>query len=353
MDSQEGQKEAGMKKNGITAHIRMSLLRRIIYPLLFLVLVLFILLRQPMLEYFVIGDADAFAPLSGPAESLTYIRTNAVDLFYTGDDYYVNGTLTGHYYYQLSDGYCRIYILKPSTGRPAEPHIEAMTVSGKLVKNPEGRETLIKDLAEALDWTYDGLASVTDPYFVNQVVYFPLQEKILFGIVVISLLLSLAGLFSTLIPLLFPHTSAAFRRLADYGDADKLMKDAEEELRFDCILREGNVALTPKYLIEFNADKTAVIPLESVLWVYEYQRMKYSKKDKREKMFYTERIVTITGESFSLEDRPRSTLDQINSMLTERYPNFFFGYSEEHERLVRYLLRERQSEKTTSKKRRR
>ena len=70
-------------------------------------------------------------------------------------------------------------------------------------------------------------------------------------------------------------------------------------------------------------------------------------------MFYTERIVTITGESFSLEDRPRSTLDQINTMLTERYPNFFFGYSEEHERLVRYLLRERQSEKTTSRKRRR
>ena len=339
-----------MKKNGITSHIRMSLLRRIIYPLLFLVLVLVILLRQPMLEYFVIGDADTFAPLSGPAETLTYVRTNAKDLYYTGDDYYVNGSLTGHYYYQLSDGYCRIYILKPSAGRPAEPHIEAMSVSGKLVKNPEGRETLIKDLAEALDWTYEGLASVTDPYFVNQVVYFPLQEKILFGIVVVSLLLSLIGLFSTLIPLLFPHTSTSFRKLKEYGDADKLMKDAEEELRFDCILREGNIALTPKYLIEFNADKTAVIPLESVLWVYEYQRMKYDRKTRREKMYYTERIVTINGDAYSLEDRPRAVLDQINEVLTERYPNFFFGYSEEHERLVRYLLRERKNEKNASGK---
>ena len=197
-----------MKKNSITQHIQMSLLRRIIYPLLFLVLVLFILVRQPMLEYFVIGDADAFAPLSGPAETLTYIRTNAVDLFYTGDDYYVNGTLTGHYYYQLSDGYCRIYILKPSTGRPAEAHIGAMTVSGKLVKNPEGRETLIKDLAEALDWTYDGLASVTDPYFVNQVVYFPLQEKILFGIVTLGL-----GLIFWTSPYLYSSHAALYLKL--------------------------------------------------------------------------------------------------------------------------------------------
>lgn len=339
-----------MKKNSITAYIRISLLRRIIYPLLFLALVLFILLKQPMLEYFVIGNADTFAPLSGPAQTLTYIRTDAKDLYYTGDDYYVNGTLTGHYYYQLSDSYCRIYILTPSTGRPAEPYIEELMVSGKLVKNPEGRETLIKDLAEALDWTYEGLTAVTDPYFVNQAVYFPLQEKILFGIVVFSLLIALIGLFTTLIPLLFPHTSAAYRKLSAYGEANVLMKDAEEELRFECILREGNIALTPKYLIEFNTDRTAVIPLESVLWVYEYQRMKYSRKDRREKMFYTERIVTINGDVFSLEDRPRSTLDQINEVLTERYPNFFFGYSEEHERLVRYLLRERRNEKSAKGK---
>lgn len=147
----------------------------------------------------------------------------------------------------------------------------------------------------------------------------------------------------------FPKCSPNYRRLKKYGNPQRILKECEKELRENPILSRGTLSLTPKYLVE-NAGLRFIIPLESVLWVFELQSMRYSLRKRRNKMHYSLQIVTITGDSFLLRDKQIEDLKKIEEVLEERYPNFFYGYSEEHDEMVHYILNENKKELREAKK---
>lgn len=334
-----------MEQKGILHYIRISQLKRIVYPLVLFALTLLVLFNIPLVEYFHVEQVAPDTALSSTLRSSrAYVRTSASDLYYTGNDYYVDGVLTGHYYYQLKNDYCRFYILRPIAGKPADTYIENRSIIGRVVKFDDTTNAMIREFAEDLEWSTEGLMSISDPYLINEVVYFPVSQVVLLVTALILALISLVGLIYTLILLICPKLSVTYLRLKNYGEASKIMHDADAELLDRKILEEGNMVLTPKYLIEFSPDASAVIPLESVLWIFKTTRMKYVLKDRRERMFYTLRIVTIAGDTFIIRDKKKSDIDQIENVLTERYPNFFYGYSEEHDKMVRYILRESKRE---------
>ena len=334
-----------MKQKSILKYIRQKALVQLIFPLLLFIAAAVILLNQPLYEYFFVSDISASEPLEESVKrEENYVRTQARDLYYTGCDYYVNGSLTGHYYYQLFEDYCRIYILKPAAGKPADAYIESRAVTGKIVPADLSTDAVYELMADALDWTSAGLAAVCDPYLVSEVIYFPLTSRILFILILIAVLVGFVVFIYTLLILLFPKLSAACIRLRRYGDADELLNQAEKELASEVLLDTGKLTLTPRFLIEYNADKTAIIPLTSVLWVFQMQYMKYSFREHAERMLYSLRITTITGDVFTLKDYKKSELDLIMEVLEERYPNFFYDYSEEHERMVNYILDENEKE---------
>lgn len=335
----------------ILSYIRKTEYRRIFYPLIFLLVALIILAFLPITEYARVDSVSEFDSLSSALNlGSTYVKTPAKNLYYTGEDYYVDNVLVGHYYYELSDNYCRFYILKPAAGKPADPYIAEATITGKVVKMNQGSESILGKFAETLGWSSEGLSSISDPYLVNEVVYFPTYEKVLFGLIVILIIFGLIGFFYILILMIFPKLSKTYRRLHKYGNPDSILEDVEKELTKDVIFKKRSVALTPKYLISYSAEQSAIIPLESVLWVFTLQNLKYSFKARREMMHYTLRIVTITGDAFMIRDLAKEDLDQILTLLEEHYPNFFYDYSEEHDRMVRYILRENKKELQREKK---
>ncbi len=143
---------------------------------------------------------------------------------------------------------------------------------------------------------------------------------------------------------LFPKLSVTYRRLKDYGNARAILSEAEKELSEDWFFKHNDLALTPKYLFEFNGGQTAIIPLTDVLWLFRYETLVYSFKARREQLEYNMRIVTITGDRFTLKNKQKEDLDGIMDLITERYPNFFYGYSEEHDQMVHYILEENKRE---------
>ena len=334
-----------MDQKNIMHYIRMCQLKRIVFPLGLLLVVCIIFFRLPIVEYVNIASVGETTPLSQAVnEGHTYVRTEARGLYYTGDDYYVDGALTGHYYYELRDGYCRFYILKPSAGKPAEAYIESRVVTGKLTKSDRSTEALTSDFANTLGWSQEGLNTVTDTYLINEVVYFPAEQKVLFGLLVFAMLISLVAIFYMLVILLFPKLSVTYLRLRNYGDAEKILNDAEKEIADSCILRQSNMVLTPKYLLEYSSDVSALIPLESVLWVFPLQNLRFSLRERRKKMVYALCITTIAGDNFILKNKKKEDIDKVTEVLTDRYPNFFYGYSEEHDKMVHYLLAESKKE---------
>ena len=144
--------------------------------------------------------------------------------------------------------------------------------------------------------------------------------------------------------------SKIYCRLERYGDPDAILKEAREELDGKCIFERSDLALTPKYLIDLSPRVKAVIPLVSALWVFRLQDMRYSLKEQRDVMHYSMRIYTITGDTFVLKNREKKEFDKIEEVLTERYPNFFYGYSEEQDRMVHYILEEQARELRESRK---
>ncbi len=142
-----------------------------------------------------------------------------------------------------------------------------------------------------------------------------------------------------------------YLRLQKYGDADRIISDAESEYVEKCILENSRIALTPKYLIHFSGKRIEIIPLESALWVFETQQLENELFSQREQMIYTLYITTITGDRYKIRMDDRKSVDEVTELLTERYPNFFYGYSPEHSRMVHYILDENQKELNALKKR--
>ena len=113
--------------NNITQYIRRSQCQQIIYPIILLLLTVIITVQQPIFDYLHLSSADPTVPLSSVvSKEHSYINIEHANLYYTGQDYWLNGELTGHYYYELADNYCRFYILPASQTKDKD----ALTLEG-------------------------------------------------------------------------------------------------------------------------------------------------------------------------------------------------------------------------------
>ena len=339
--------------NNIAQYIRRSQCQQIIYPLILLVLTIIITIQQPTFEYSHLQSAQPTEPLSSViSHEHPYVKTEHADLYYTGNDYWLNGELTGHYYYELTDSYCRFYILPAASGLPATSHLENISVTGRAVPFTDTTDEILSIMAQQLNWNKEGLAEITDPYIVNTLVYLPLRQQVLFWALVICFLISLFSIIRMLIYIINPLESSAYRRLRKYGKLSKITKEVEHELEHDCIFRTSNMALTPNYLIEFSEDVSAIIPLSSVLWTYKHGELKRTLKLKK-KMRYSLHVITNKGDEYTFKNKKSSDVEQILTELTNRYPKFFYGYSEEHQELVDHILKDLKTEQKEKRKQKR
>lgn len=336
--------------NNIAQYIRHSQCQQIIYPIILLILTIIITIQQPIFEYLHLQSAQPITPLSTViSHERPYVKTEHANLYYTGSDYWLNGELTGHYYYELTDSYCRFYILPAASGLPATPHLEDVSVTGRAVLFTDTTDEILSVMAQQLNWNKDGLFEITDPYIVNTLVYLPLRQQILFGALVLCFFISVFSIIRMLIYIINPLESSAYRRLRKYGKLSQITKEVEHELDHDCIIRTNTMALTPNYLIEFSEDVSAIIPLSSVLWTYKHGELKRNWKLKK-KMRYSLHVVTNKGDDYTFKNKKSSDVEQILTELTNRYPKFFYGYSEEHQELVDHILKDLKEEQKKKRK---
>lgn len=339
--------------NNIAQYIRNSQRKQIIYPICLLLLTIIITVQQPIFEYMHLQTAASSEPLyASISHDHPYVQTSHVNLHYTGYDYWLNGELTGHYYYQLEDAYCRFYILPAVSGCPAEAQLNDLTVTGRAVLFTETTDEILSVMAEQLHWNKDGLLEITDPYIINTLVYLPFRERILFAALIICFFISIFSIVRMLLYIINPLESPACRHLKKYGKLSKIIKEVEQELTDSCIIRTNNMALTPNYLIEFSEDVSAIVPLSSVLWTYKHSQLHRTWKFKK-KMRYSLHVVTNKGDNYTFKNKKISDVEQILTELTNRYPKFFYGYSEEHQELVDHIIKEIKTEQKELRKKNR
>lgn len=330
----------------ILSYIRKNQCKRLFYPLMLLGVVIFLVWRSPVTEYVTKRTiSNAMLINDSMAKKVLYAKIKTGTLYYSGEDCLAGGELVGHYYYELIGGSCHFYLIRAVAGYPASKTLEGQTIIGRVdAFEPEILDPLTQKLAEDISWDAKSLKSVCQKYFVNQTAYLNRREIVLMVVLLFVFVLMIVVFIRTFLYIINPRLTKTYRNLEHYGNPEKILNDVEKQIRRRILLQTKTLILTPRYLVELSDDICAIIPLPEVLWIYDHAAMRRTIKGRQ--LSYTIHVVTMKGEEYTLTGKSHREVSAIYHELNTRYPNFFFGYSKEHQEMVQYVLHEMKNEKT-------
>lgn len=330
----------------ILSYIRKNQCKRLFYPLMLLGVVIFLVWRSPVTEYVTKRTiSNAVLINDSMAKKVLYAKIKTGTLYYSGEDCLAGGELVGHYYYELIGGSCHFYLIRALAGYPASKTLEGQTIIGRVdAFEPEILDPLTQKLAEDISWDAKSLKSVCQKYFVNQTAYLNRREIVLMVVLLLVFVLMIVVFIHTFLYIINPRLTKTYRNLEHYGNPEKILSDVEKQIRRRILLQTKTLILTPRYLVELSDDICAIIPLPEVLWIYDHAAMRRTIKGRQ--LSYTIHVVTMKGEEYTLTGKSHREVSAIYHELNTRYPNFFFGYSKEHQEMVQYVLHEMKNEKT-------
>ena len=329
----------------ILSYIRKNQCKRLFYPLMLLGVVIFLVWRSPVTEYVTKRTiSNAVLINDSMAKKVLYAKIKTGTLYYSGEDCLAGGELVGHYYYELIGGSCHFYLIRAVAGYPASKTLEGQTIIGRVdAFEPEILDPLTQKLAEDISWDAKSLKSVCQKYFVNQTAYLNRREIVLMVVLLLVFVLMIVVFIRTFLYIINPRLTKTYRNLEHYGNPEKILSDVEKQIRRRILLQTKTLILTPRYLVELSDDICAIIPLPEVLWIYDHAAMRRTIKGRQ--LSYTIHVVTMKGEEYTLTGKSHREVSAIYQELNTRYPNFFFGYSKEHQEMVQYVLHEMKNEK--------
>lgn len=330
----------------ILSYIRKNQCKRLFYPLMLLGVVIFLVWRSPVTEYVTKRTiSNAVLINDSMAKKVLYAKIKTGTLYYSGEDCLAGGELVGHYYYELIGGSCHFYLIRAVAGYPASKTLEGQTIIGRVdAFESEILDPLTQKLAEDISWDAKSLKSVCQKYFVNQTAYLNRREIVLMVVLLLVFVLMIVVFIRTFLYIINPRLTKTYRNLEHYGNPEKILNDVEKQIRRRILLQTKTLILTPRYLVELSDDICAIIPLPEVLWIYDHAAMRRTIKGRQ--LSYTIHVVTMKGEEYTLTGKSHREVSAIYHELNTRYPNFFFGYSKEHQEMVQYVLHEMKNEKT-------
>ncbi len=328
----------------ILSYIRKTQLKHLFYPLMLLSVVIFLVWRSPVTDYVTKRTiSNAVLINDSIAKKVLYAKIKTGTLYYSGEDCIAGSELIGHYYYELVNGTCHFYLIRATAGYPASETLNGQTIIGRVdAFESETLDPLTQKLAENISWDAASLKSVCQKYFINQTAYLNTREIVLMAVLLAVFVLMIVIIIQTITYIINPRLTKTYRNLEHYGDAERILTDVEKQIHRKILFETKTLILTPRYLVELSDEICAIIPLEAVLWIYDHATMRRTLKGKQ--LSYTIHVVTMKGEEYTLNGKTHREVSAIYHELNTRYPNFFFGYSKEHQEMVQYVLHEMKNE---------
>ncbi len=328
----------------ILSYIRKTQLKHLFYPLMLLSVVIFLVWRSPVTDYVTKRTiSNAVLINDSIAKKVLYAKIKTGTLYYSGEDCIAGSELIGHYYYELVNGTCHFYLIRATAGYPASETLNGQTIIGRVdAFESETLDPLTQKLAENVSWDATSLKSVCQKYFINQTAYLNTREIVLMAVLLAVFVLMIVIIIQTITYIINPRLTKTYRNLEHYGDAERILTDVEKQIHRKILFETKTLILTPRYLVELSDEICAIIPLEAVLWIYDHATMRRTLKGKQ--LSYTIHVVTMKGEEYTLNGKTHREVSAIYHELNTRYPNFFFGYSKEHQEMVQYVLHEMKNE---------
>ena len=321
-------------KNYIQKNIRAYYRRRMVSPILFLLLVTVLSFFTPLLNLMKPTATYEGDSLSMLYEDRThYITVTLNQLYFTGYKQSWMGMDIGYFYYTMVEDDCVIVLLRPKTSQQGIPQIETLTVTGEILPNSTSEDSLLSHLAEDLSWTEDGIRSSVSSYMISEPGGDGIRANLLRTFVLLTVIYSLICILLDLLYLLRPDFCPAIRKLAPYGNPKKILAQAEEELLTLPQLATEDMFITEHYFIETSGYGVAVVPIQKIIWIYKYSTL-HKFLWHHFSISYTLYITAGKRQYIKCPKNTKTDIDGIMDYLAEANHNILVGFSEENRKAV-------------------
>jgi len=303
---------------------------RMIFPILFLFLLLIVTLQFPIVNCLFPTNIDSSkSPTELYNSKSIYVKTNTGKLYYTGYDYLKGSSVKGHYFYSLENGKCTIYLFSKIYFKDGVPStLDNVEIKAMLIHNRSNLEQLLTLMAKDMNWTYDGLASCTDTVIISQMNYAVIPSVLIGIFIFFAFSFSLAHIFILLFNIFMPQYAYTFVVLGHHGARKKIIIDAANELEYKIYFKAENMYLTKHYFIYASKFNIAIIPLANMAWAYKYSRLhRYFIFGH---MNYTIKIYTKNKFQYIFSGKTKEAADNFLAYLKEQNENMLIGYTHEN-----------------------
>ncbi len=312
-------------KNNIVACYK----RKIKAPLIYLGFVIILSLLSPIYSILWPATIDTSKSIKDQYESNRYISGTINNLYFTGyTKEWITGT-SGYYYYTNIGDDIVVVLLTPDTCKQGTPMIDSVNIKGKIYKNNKTETELLSKLANDLNWNEEGITSTISSYNISEpavtgfFTYLLLTLAIGSGIVALFFVL-LYGIF-----ILKPRLSTPVLRLKAYGNSNKLLDLAEEELSMLPQLATEDMYITEHFFIEISSYGIAIVPIDEIIWIYQYSTL-HKFLWHHFKISYTLHITANKRLYIKCPKNEKSDINGVIDYLAEANHNILVGFSEEN-----------------------
>lgn len=318
----------------ITQSIRIFYRHRIISPVIYLGILLFLFLVYPLKSLMFPTAIEPGADLEQLYHSHDrYISVQLQDLHYTGYTRRWLSGVSGYYYYTVIGDKSIIVLLAPDSCDSGRKSIDSVHINGRIMSSSKAQELLLVRLSDSMKWADSSLDQAVSSYMISEPDGSGILTILIRIVIWVTGIFSIASIIGYLMILRWPKLSLPVLRLAAFGNSGELLEQAEQELATVPQLATEDMFITEHFFIETSAYGVAIVPIQEILWVYKYSTM-HRLLWQNLNITYTLHITATHHQTIHCPRNTKSNIDGIMDYLAEANHNILVGFTENNRRKV-------------------
>lgn len=314
----------------ISRSVRQVYRRRLLAPVFYLLFLSVLWLVTPLEGLVFPPQVTGEIPLQELRISHShYITTTLSDLHFTGYTQNMSGYTNGYYYYTFQNDQCILVLLAPDTCSQGRSYIRRQRIRARIIENFADYDTLTEQLAADLGWTASGIRRQMPDVLLSEPGFHKLLSLLLPACYFLSGAFACISIVIYALFIRFPILAPACRRLHLYGDANKLLEQAESELSNALRFAKEQLFLTQNFLIVLTDDVTAIVPVSEIIWIYKRSRLdKFLWRHRR--ISYTLHILANKRLHLQCKNQSESDAEAIVTALSDASTTILTGFNEKN-----------------------
>lgn len=314
-----------MKSLNLNSIIRVHNLKKLFIPVCLSIICAILALSGPAEKNLKAATVSSLSDINSLYESKnTYVQINADRLFYTGTDYVVKNSPVAKIYYCIQDEKCYFFIISSKELPKDYETLDNYTVNAYLTTDNNLYSHIVADMSRKLNFSIDGTMEVCNDIIISQYNTIHSFSKIYnIALLCVCLILAIHIIYIIFISI-YPSLSRYVLALRRYGNRNALYALAQEQLSHNPMEFEKGLYMTDDFIIKTESSYISIIPIENIVWVYNYNDLRHHGKKVSVKLPMC--IVTDIRKIYKIPHVPVSCYKKIISMLLNKHPEIMVGY---------------------------